>query len=128
MNVPLNLLMTTSFLLGLTVDIFSDTPGMNALSCTLLSVLKRPILLAYCQHDDTLDEITPCCQTLGLWTYSKYALTMTLVYCIFYFGIEFFAIESIWQIALTALCSTMLSAILIVGIDSILLNHREKRL
>lgn len=38
LNLNVNWVMTLGFLLGLTVDVFSNTQGVNALSCTLLSV------------------------------------------------------------------------------------------
>ena len=47
-----NRLMSLAFFMGLLVDIFADTPGMNSLACTVLAVAKRPILMVYCQRDD----------------------------------------------------------------------------
>ena len=39
--------LTVGFLLGLSVDIFSDTQGMNALACTLLAMLRKPVFTLY---------------------------------------------------------------------------------
>ena len=41
-----NWVMTLSFLLGLTVDIFSNTQGMNALACTILGAMRAALLRA----------------------------------------------------------------------------------
>ena len=39
--------LTFSFLAGLIVDIFANTQGMNALACTILSVMRKPVLHLY---------------------------------------------------------------------------------
>lgn len=39
-----NLVLTIGFLSGLAVDIFSDTPGLNSLACTIMAFVRRPVL------------------------------------------------------------------------------------
>ncbi|MDE5915268.1 MAG: rod shape-determining protein MreD, partial [Duncaniella sp.] len=50
----LNCLLTISFFLGLIVDIFSDTYGMNTVSCTILAMCRRPILRLYVPREEDL--------------------------------------------------------------------------
>ena len=128
MATPLNYLMTLAFLTGLCVDVFSDTLGMNALACTIIAVLKKPILLSYCQRDDSIYEITPTISTLGFWVYSKYMFSMTLVYCLIYFAVEYFSVSYLWDIFINAVSSSVLTYALLLGIDSLLHDKREKRL
>ena len=40
-------LFTLAFIMGLCVDVFSDTPGLNSLACTMLAAFKDPIYYAY---------------------------------------------------------------------------------
>ena len=47
--------MVWSFLLGLTVDIFSNTPGMNAAAATLLAFMREPILRLVTLRDSAED-------------------------------------------------------------------------
>ena len=42
-TVGTNLTMLLGFLTGLGVDIFCDTPGVNALSCTVVSFAHKPL-------------------------------------------------------------------------------------
>ena len=53
-----NELMLWAFFLGLTVDIFSDTPGMNA-AATVFLAFVRPTFLRLFTPRDTLDSIIP---------------------------------------------------------------------
>ena len=46
-DVPRNVLMLWAFFLGLSVDIFSDTPGMNASATVLLAFLLF-LLILFC--------------------------------------------------------------------------------
>lgn len=123
-----SLLLTIAFLLGLIVDIGSDTPGMNSLACTLLAMLKRPVYYAYTEHDDHSDEVTPSLSSMGVWDYCKYLLTMVAIYCILIFSIEYFSFADVKEIAMMAGYSTAITFLLLIGIDSIMKGKREKRL
>lgn len=124
----INIAMTLAFVLGLITDIFSDTLGINALCCTILSVIRKPVLLAYVTRDDSLGEIIPSISSLGIWTYGKYALTMVLVYSILLFGIEYFSFAEFWNMLLSAVSSTVLTFIILLALDSLMTNRHEKRL
>lgn len=128
MSVKFNALITLAFFLGLLVDICSNTIGMNALACVIFAALKKPLLLLYVQHDDYVTEIKPTISTLGLWIYSKFLITTVLVYCLLYFSIEFFSIINIGEILLMSISSALLSFLLLLGIDSLMMNKREQRL
>ena len=77
-TLSLNWLLTSIFFLGLTVDIFSDTYGMNTLACTVLAMCRRPILRLYVPREEDLTRPEPSMYSLGTATYLKYLLTMTL--------------------------------------------------
>lgn len=113
-------LLTLSFLIGLTVDLFSDTPGVNALDCTLLAAIKKPLLYAYVQKDDRTLHIYPSISTMGLSAYSKYILTFTAIYMVLMFSIEYFNLAYVKDIVIMSAASTVLSFILILGIDSLI--------
>ena len=39
-HTSVNWVMTIGFVLGLVIDVFSNTPGMNALACTILAAVR----------------------------------------------------------------------------------------
>lgn len=121
-------LYTIGFALGLTVDIFTDTCGMNAFACTVSAALRRPVLRLYFPRDDELTDPYPCISSLGLVTYAKYALSMSLVYCALIFIIEAFSFFNILRLILEIAGSTILTTMFLIGIDSLTIRHREKRL
>lgn len=119
---------TLAFLIGMAVDIFSDTLGMNALACTLAMALRRPIIRLYVVRDEELPDVYPGLQSLGTFTFIKYALTFTLIYCTLIFFIESFSIQNITRLLLRIGASTILTTLLLTGIDSLTIKKSEKRL
>lgn len=120
--------LTVAFLLGLTVDIFSDTQGMNSLACTILAVLRRPVLGLYFPREDELANPEPTMVSLGVPVYVKYALTLTLIYCTLIFLIEAFALFHPLRLVLRIICSTVLSTLLILAVDGLSTKRYAKRL
>lgn len=123
-----NWMLTIGFFLGLIVDIFSDTYGMNALACTVEAMMRRPILRLYVPREEDLARPEPSMYSLGTTAYLKYILTMTLLYCTLIFVIEAFTFFNPIQLVLRIVFSTILSMVLMLGIDSLMTPRSEKRL
>ena len=109
-----NWAMTIGFLSGLAVDIFSDTPGLNALSCTLLA----------------FDEIGPVSlglRSLGAEVYLKYMFTLVLLYCTLVFTIEAFELFNLrlWLLRIT--CSTVYTFVFIYAFASLAGRSRNEK-
>lgn len=127
-TLSLNWTLTEGFFLGLVVDVFSDTYGMNAIACTMLAMLKRPVLRLYVPREEDLTRPEPSMLSLGTAVFMKYLLTMTLIYCTLIFLIEAFTFFNPLQLVLRIIFSTLLSMFLMLGIDSIMTPRSEKRL
>lgn len=117
-------MMTLGFLLGFTVDIFSDTAGMNSLACTLLAVMRLPVLRLYFPREDDLTNPEPTMHSLGAGVYMKYAFSLTLIYCALLLSIETFSFIDIGSLVARIIGSTLLTFIFIICIDS-LTNQKQ---
>ena len=105
----------------------SDTPGLNALACTLTAVVKKPVFYAYVQHDDRMKGITPNILTLGLADYCKYLFTITGIFSFLVFSIEYFSFADIKEIFILTLGSTALTFLLLLGTDSLVTIRHDRR-
>lgn len=124
-----NWVLTLSFIIGLTVDIFSNTQGMNALACTILAMSRRAILRLYFPREEDLTNSEPSIKSLGLGIYTKYLISMVILFCITFFFIEAFTFFNFMQLIIRIITSSILTFILILGIDSLTIRQkREKRL
>lgn len=115
-----NLLLTLSFLLGLTVDILSDTAGVNALACTILAVVKKPVFFAYEQHDDKIRDIEPGINSMGWLNYSKFLLSMSAIYSLLALTLEFFSFADFATVILLAAASTVFTFVMLLATDSLI--------
>lgn len=113
-----NWLLTVSFLAGLSVDIFANTAGMNALACTIIAMSRRTILHLYFPREDELTIPEPSMRSLGLDVYMKYLFTVVLLYCIIIYLIEAFSIFDITRLLMRIGASTLLTFVLLLAIDS----------
>lgn len=123
-----NWVLTVSFLLGLTIDIFSDTQGMNSLACTILGLLRKPVLRLYFPREDEMTTPQPSFRSLGVGVYLKYVFSISLIYCALFFLIETFSMFNPLRLLIKIASSTLLTFIIIIAIDSLTSRRREKRL
>ena len=118
-NLSANLLLSLGFLTGLSVDMLSDTPGLNALCCTILASLKRPVFFAYEQHDDQNRNVSPSIGTMGMLNFSKYLLSMAAIYCLTVFFVEFLNFADPLVILIKVGASTLFTFIVLLAVDSL---------
>lgn len=119
---------TIGFIVGLVLDIFSDTLGMNALCCTMLMAFRRPAIRLYVPRDDEIMELMPGIKSCGFTLYLKYVLTCCLIYCTLFFTVETMGTFHLWRLCGKIIASTILTVGLILCIDSLTIAKREKRL
>lgn len=117
-DVPRNALMLWAFFLGLAVDVFSDTPGMNAAATVLLAFL-RPSLLRLFTPRDNPDSFIPSFKTMGISPFLKYTTASVFVHSLALLSIEFFSFTSIWLLLLRVLLCTILTVTCIIAIEGI---------
>ncbi len=110
---------TIGFAAGLAVDIFADTPGMNALACTTLAFVRKPVYHLYMSYDDDLLGMMPGISTMGWAAYFKYMLTMVFIYCLMLFSIEAFQFFNLKLLLMRTIFSTIFTFIIIYAIDSL---------
>ena len=117
-DTPRNTLMLWAFFLGLAVDVFSDTPGMNAAAAVLLAFM-RPLLLRLFIPRDTLDVLVPAVRTMGILPFLKYLVVGTLVHHGMLLTLEFFSFAHLGMLLLRILASTVLSVACLMAVDGI---------
>lgn len=107
------------FVLGLSVDLFTNTPGMAAASLCLTGLLAPPLLRLFSSAEEEDDSFVPSKNTLEWGAFAGYALSLTLVHCIAFFAIESFSLFD-WQMLLfNILGSTALSFIVMIAMELI---------
>ena len=106
------------FMLGLVIDLFSNTPGLASGSMTLLGLLQ-PYLLELFVPRDSAENMEVSGATLGMGKFFTFSLILTLLYSLLFFALEAFNFFE-WQMwLLRAVCSTALTMVLMLAIESV---------
>ena len=69
---------TIGFFIGLLADVFADTYGVNAVSCTMLAFIRKPVFHLYVQRDEDPGDQLSNMRAMGVPAFMKYAATMVL--------------------------------------------------
>jgi hypothetical protein len=113
-DIPKYLLLFLGFLLGLNIDIFSNTPGIHASATTFMAYL-RPTVITLISSRDTLESNSPPrLKQMGPAWFVKYAVILVLVHHLFLFYIEVFTLKGFIFTLFRSLLSTLFTTILIV--------------
>jgi cell shape-determining protein MreD len=110
-------------MLGFIIDIFCNTPGINAAATTLIGFLCRPVQGLFFMIDD-YDEQTPGLKLLG-GAYMKFAFFLTLIHHIVLISIESFSYFNIKLVLIRILLSTVLTTILIFAFEGFSLKQKS---
>ena len=114
-------LLLFGFLLGLGVDMFSNTPGVGACSMTLLAFVQ-PMLMKLFLPRDSADDFQPGIPSLGLMTFVYFSFISIFLYSLVFFTLEMFNFFNWTLWALSVGGSTLLTLLLVIVID----NFRNK--
>ena len=114
-------LLLFGFLLGLGVDMFSNTPGVGACSMTLLAFVQ-PMLMKLFLPRDSADDFQPGIPSLGLMKFVYFSLMSIFLYSLVFFTLEMFNFFNWTLWALSVGGSTLLTLLLVIVID----NFRSK--
>ena len=110
------------FILGLLVDIFSNTPGLAAGSLTLIGMIQTYLVELFVPRDSA-ENLEVSAATLGWGKFSMLSGILILIYCLLFFILEAFNFFD-WQLwLLRAVCSAALTLGLMLAIESL----RSKR-
>jgi rod shape-determining protein MreD len=101
------------FVLGFTIDIFSNTPGIHA-SATVFIAFVRPFLVRGTDSDDKERIATPTLFNTSLGWFIKYTVIMVLMHHVFLFFIEVFSFNAILNTLLRSLLSSVFTIIVIL--------------
>jgi len=78
-----------SFITGLIIDIFSNTPGVASAAMTFIGLLQPYMLKAMLQRDAP-ENFQPSIYTLGPAKYFNYAFILTIVFCLILITLDTF--------------------------------------
>lgn len=105
-----------SFLAGIVMDMFTNSPGVAAASMTLASFVQHPLLEMMVPKDSD-ENMLPSWHTMGMSSYSAYLAIMMAVYHVAYFVLEVFSFINPVDMIISIVSSYVLSFILAMSFE-----------
>ncbi len=119
-------LMLVSFLFGLTLDYFTQTPGLHAAACVMIAYLRSFVVnILIPQEGAEQNYKSPSPVSMGWAPYAVYVLVLTLVHHIYLVLLEWLQFGSFLFFLGKVLATTGISLMLVL-ITELLFFRKEK--
>ena len=117
-NFPKWLVLVSCFLLGLLIDVFSNTPGLAASTMTLVA-LAQTYLIELVAPRDSAEDLEASSKVLGLTKFVTLSALLTLLYCLVFFALEAFNFFDVLLWLARSVISFVLTMVLILAVESV---------
>ena len=107
-------LLIDGFLIGIAVDIFNGTPGLNAAATVFLAFMRPFIIGITTRKSDVEDKNAPTVTEMGLQWFAVYALLLLLLHNLVLFWLEAFSIKLLGLVLAETLLSAPVTLLLII--------------
>ena len=117
-NFPKWLVLVSCFLLGLLIDVFSNTPGLAASTMTLVA-LAQTYLIELVAPRDSAEDLEASAKVLGTTKFVTLSALLTLLYCLVFFALEAFNFFDVLLWLARSVISFVLTMVLILAVESV---------
>lgn len=113
-NTPKIGVLLIAFVVGLTVDVFYDSPGLHGAALVFMAFIRSFVLRGLSPDTGYSKNATPLAHTFGLIWFLQYSAIMLFAFLIVYFGLEAFTFVYIWSILAKTFFSFLASFAIII--------------
>jgi rod shape-determining protein MreD len=121
-NMNRSLVLFLSALLGLSLDLFSYTLGINMLACVIIGFSRRFILNSFAPRD-LHEDYDPSFHSFGKLLFLEYAVVMTLLHHLVLFSVESLSLFDFQALLFRVAGSAILTLSLVFTLESINANR-----
>lgn len=121
------LVLGISFLLGLSIDVFTDTMGMHASACVFLGFVRPHLLNVLAPRDGYELNVSPTAGGLGWSWFLQYAIICVFLHHSFLFFVEVFRFSEFFDTLGRALASNIFSLVMIILVQVFSSNSEDRR-
>jgi rod shape-determining protein MreD len=112
-STPRYLLLFSAFFLGLILDIFANSPGLNASTC-LMAAFARPYIVGLVTSKRSFDTgIQPSVKDMGLGWYLAYSTILVSIHHLAFFFVEMFSFQEFGFTLIRAMLSIGFTMLLV---------------
>lgn len=123
---PKALVLVLSFVTGITIDMFYDTPGMHAAASVFMGFCRPSVLKLFSPRDGYEFGTKPTIQYLGVPWFISYAGILVVLHHLVLFYIEAFRFSDFLFTLLRALTSSASTLVLVIVSQFLFYRNREQ--
>ena len=114
------------FLFGLTLDYFTNSPGLHAAACTLIAYVRPFVInLLISQEGADKNYASPSITSMGWAPYATYVVVLTLLHHTYLVFLEWMSFGSLWYFLGKVVATSGISLLLIL-VTELLFYRNEK--
>jgi rod shape-determining protein MreD len=121
------LLLVLAFLLGIIIDMFSNTIGMHAAACVLMAFARPTVLKFIAPREGYETEAAPSIKQFGVNWFVIYCTILVFLHHLSLFFIEVFRLSEFLPTLLRVILSTMSTSIFIVMVQFLTDKPQQKK-
>ena len=110
---PRWLLMLSAFLLGISLDAFTNTLGLNAFACVLMAFVRPFVITTISTGTEFMIGHSPSLKNQGVKWFAYYSVILVLVHHFALFYLEIFRFTEFFQTLLRVLLSSLFTLIIV---------------
>lgn len=126
-NIPNWQLLFSGFFMGLAVDLFAGTPGLNAAACVLMAFIRPLVINGMMRRKDIGENDEPSLNSMGVSRFLVYSLLLLVLHNFALFMLEAFSFKLICVVLLQTLLSVF-SSLMLIFIILLLFKKTKKKL
>lgn len=107
------LLMLSAFLLGISLDAFTNTFGLNSAACVLMAFVRPFVIMSISTGTEFMTGHSPSLKNQGIKWFAYYSIILVLVHHFALFYLEIFRFTEFFQTLLRVLLSSLFTLIII---------------
>lgn len=113
----------SAFLMGLIIDIFLNTPGMNAAAITLVAMLRKPMMSLFFEKEEFEGFVPGMNSAPG--PFVRFTIFTIFLHLTLLFFIESFTLFNLVNTLLRIIISAVSSIILIIALDMLIYRRKS---
>ncbi len=116
-----------AFFTGLSIDVFYDTAGLHAATCTLIGFLRYYILKLLAPREGYDPGLTPTIESMGSVWFITYSALIIFIHHLCFFYLEIFRLDEFFSTLLRVVLSTIGTFGLVYVIQFLFYSPRKNK-
>lgn len=121
------LLLLISFITGLTIDLFSGTPGLHTAATVLAGFARPSVIKLVGERDEYNASMYPSLPNMGLKWFLTYATIIVFIHHLALNLLDVFSFSEFFRTLLRIIFSSVFTVLFIILIEYIFVSRKEKR-